>query len=615
MKISTINQDNLIRWSAAAVTYFICLIAFYIDIGQDMGAKYFVPIMIPMLLALTLVPCGTHVPIFSRAALPNLLTGLGWCVTFPLLYQWTYDSMWYPSKICFDFIVGTAAFVLLMSVEAALFRIFSPKAAAVIMAALNFLGLVIPFIQAAYYCMVWHCLSPASLMALYLTNYRESIDFIQSNVGLVPLLLILAGFGLFLYGCCRGHLAFGRRTLAEDATAGRMGVLVLLTASAIAAEAWYLPQTSAADLWNDVTSYVSQTQEYSTGHDERFNSLMIDGRTTLAAKAPGTVILVIGESASRNYMKAFTPDFPYEDTPWLSEKLAQNEPGFLKFDNAYASWSQTVPVLQRALTEQSQYNGKEFFESSSIIDVAKKAGYETWWFSNQGRYGQYDSAITLVAKTADHAEWTDDSYNFSDKYDEALLQYLTQLDPSKNNFVVLHVMGSHIYYNNRYPSEFSRFKTAEGESTVTSLPSYANSILYTDYILSQIFDYAKQNLNLQAMVYFSDHGENLEISHNPDVFSFDMVRIPLWIYLSPAYQQALPGHADALRSHTSRYFTNDMLYDTICGLLNAPSSRYNPEQDFASSSYGFTRSNLTTMLGQQKLESDPDGLPETLPQP
>ena len=249
MKISTINQDNLIRWSAAAVTYFICLIAFYIDIGQDMGAKYFVPIMIPMLLALTLIPCGTHVPIFSRAALPNLLTGLGWCVTFPLLYQWTYDSMWYPSKICFDFIVGTAAFVLLMSVEAALFRIFSPKAAAVIMAALNFLGLVIPFIQAAYYCMVWHCLSPASLMALYLTNYRESIDFIQSNVGLVPLLLILAGFGLFLYGCCRGHLAFGRRTLAEDATAGRMGVLVLLTASAIAAEAWYLPQTSAADLW------------------------------------------------------------------------------------------------------------------------------------------------------------------------------------------------------------------------------------------------------------------------------------------------------------------------------------------------------------------------------
>ena len=615
MKLSTINQDNLIRWFVAAVTYFICLIAFYIDIGQDMGAKYFVPIMVPILIALTLVPYGTRVAIFCRAALPNLLTGIGWCITFPLLYQWTYNSMWYPSKICFDFIVGTAAFILLMSLEAALFRILPSKITAAIMAVLNFLGLALPFIQATYYCIVWHCLSPASLMALYLTNYRESIDFIQSNIGLLPTVLIVAGFFLFLYGCYRGHLAFGRRTLAENTTAGRMGILALLTASMIAAEAWYLPQTSLADLWNDVISYVNQTQEYSLGHDDRFDSLMIDSRTTLAAKAPGTVILVIGESASRNYMKAFTPDFPYEDTPWLSEKLDQKDPGFFKFDNAYASWSQTVPVLQRALTEQSQYNGKEFFESASIVDVAKKAGYETWWFSNQGRYGQYDSAITLVAKTADHAEWTDDSYNFSDKYDESLLQYLTRLDPSKNNFVVLHVMGSHIYYNNRYPSKFARFATAEGESTVTSLPSYANSILYTDYILSQIFDYAKQNLNLQAMVYFSDHGENLEISHNPEVFSFDMVRIPMWIYLSPAYQQALPGHTAALRSHTSRYFTNDMLYDTICGLLNAPSGRYNPEQDFASASYGFTRSSLTTMLGQQKLESDPDGLPENLLHP
>ena len=215
-----------------------------------------------------------------------------------------------------------------------------------------------------------------------------------------------------------------------------------------------------------------------------------------------------------------------------------------------------------------------------------------------------------MAKTADHAEWTDDSYNFSDKYDEALLQYLSQVDPSKNNFIVLHIMGSHIYYNNRYPSEFNKFETAEGDSTVSSVQSYANSILYTDYILSQIFDYAQKNLNLQAMVYFSDHGENIEISHNPDVFSFDMVRIPMWTYLSPSYQQVMPGHTNALRMHQSRYFTNDMLYDMICGLLNAPSARYNPEQDFASFSYSFHRSNLTTMLGQHPLLEDPNGTEE-----
>lgn len=610
MKHTSMNQDRFIRWLAAAATYFVCLIAAYIDFGQDMGAKYFMPILIPILAALVLVQYGTRVSIFSKAALPNLLTGVTWCITFPLLYQWTYHSVWYQSKICFDFVVGTAGFVLLMALEGALFRLGYEKITAALMSVLNFLGLVIPFIQVTYYCLFWHCLSPASLMALYLTNYRESIDFIQSNLGLLPTLLIFAGFALFLYGCYHCHREFGRRTLAEDTTAGRMGALSFLTIAMIAAEGWYMPQTSVADLWNDVISYVDQTQEYSVGHDERLNSLMIDRNMTLPTKLPGTVIVVIGESASRNYMKAYTPSFPYDDTPWLSDKFANDSSNFLKFDNVYSSWSQTVPVLQRALTEQSQYNGKEFFDSASIVDVAKKAGYETWWFSNQGRYGQYDSAITLVAKTADHAEWTDDSYNFSDKYDEALLQYLTQVDPTKNNFIVLHIMGSHIYYNNRYPSEFSKFETAEGDSTVSSVQSYANSILYTDYILSQIFDYAQKNLNLQAMVYFSDHGENIEISHNPDVFSFDMVRIPMWTYLSPSYQQVMPSHTNALRMHQRRYFTNDMLYDMICGLLNAPSARYNPEQDFASFSYGFHRNNLTTMLGQHPLLEDPAGTEE-----
>ena len=613
--MNTQRQDNIIRWLAAAASYFVLVIAFYINIGEDMGAQYFMPILLPMLAALVLAQYGSRVPLFSLASLPNLLTGLGWCTAFPLLYTWTYHSVWYQSKICIDFIVGTAAFVLLTALEAALYRLGHVKITAAFMAVLNLLGLVVPFMQYTYYCLVWHCLSPASVMALYLTNYRESIDFIESNIGLLPAAGIFAGFAIFLYLFWRIHLLFARQTLAKDATAGRMGALALLVVAMIATEGWYLPQTSVADLWNDVTSYVNQTQEYNVGHDERLDSLMIDKRMTLAAKAPGTVIIVIGESASRNYMKAFTPDFPYENTPWLSKQLTNQNPGFLKFDNVYSCWSQTVPVLQRALTEQSQYNGKEFFDSASILDVAKKSGYETWWFSNQGRYGQYDSAITLVAKTADHADWTDDSYNFSDKYDESLLQYLTQLDPTKNNFVVLHIMGSHIYYNNRYPEKFNQFKTEDNESTVSSLPSYANSILYTDYVMSQVFDYAQKNLNLQAMVYFSDHGENLLISHNPDVFTFDMVRIPMWMYLSPAYQQALPGHTQALRQHESRYFTNDMLYDTICGLLNAPSSRYNPEQDFASPSYAFTRQDLTTMLGQHKLIEDPDGPPEQSPQP
>lgn len=601
MHLSTAQQDTLIRQLVYAAIYFLCLIAFYINIGQDMGAGYFLPILVPMVAVLMLQQHATALPLFTKTGLVHLFAGLGWATAFPLLYTWTYNSVWYQSLICFDAVIGTAIWVFLTGLTGVLSKAPFKKLWAALLAVLDFLFLAVPFIQYAYYCIVWHCLSPASLMALYLTNWRESIDFIESNVGVVPACIILAGFAVFLALAARVNYAFLRK-MAKTRTDTRFGTsffLVLLGAEALL---YYLPISSFGELVTDVTTYVEQTQSYGNGHDERYASLDIDGTQTLPSRAPGTVIVVIGESASRDYMHAFTPDFPYEDTPWLESQMGS--PDFNIFTNAYSSWSQTVPVLQRALTEQSQYNDKEFFESTSILDVAKKSGYTTYWFSNQGRYGQYDSAITLVAKTADRAEWTDDSYNFSDKYDDTLLWYLTQVDPNANNFIVLHIMGSHIYYNNRYPTEFNQW---HGDSEVTSPESYANSIHFTDYILSQVFDYAQKNLNLRAMVYFSDHGENLEISHNPDVFSYDMVRIPMFIYLSPEYQQALPGRTRAIRYHRSRYFTNDMLYDTISGLLNAPSSRYIEAQDITSPNYAYTRANLTTMLGQQTLTDDPKG--------
>ena len=601
MHLSTAQQDTLIRQLVYAAIYFLCLIAFYINIGQDMGAGYFLPILVPMVAVLMLQQHATSLPLFTKTGLVHLFAGLGWATAFPLLYTWTYNSVWYQSLICFDAVIGTAIWVTLTGLTGVLAKAPLKKLSAALLAVLDFLFLAVPFIQYAYYCIVWHCLSPASLMALYLTNWRESIDFIESNVGIVPACIIIAGFVIFLALAARVNYAFLRK-MASTRTDTRFGTSMLLVLLGAAALLYYLPQSSFGELVTDVTTYVEQTQSYGNGHDERYESLDIDGTQTLPSRAPGTVIVVVGESASRDYMHAFTPDFPYEDTPWLDSQLGN--PDFNVFTNAYSSWSQTVPVLQRALTEQSQYNDKEFFESTSILDVAKKSGYTTYWFSNQGRYGQYDSAITLVAKTADRAEWTDDSYNFSDKYDDTLLWYLTQVDPNTNNFIVLHIMGSHIYYNNRYPTEFNQW---HGDSEVSSPESYANSIHYTDYILSQVFDYAQKNLNLRAMVYFSDHGENLEISHNPDVFSYDMVRIPMFIYLSPEYQQALPGRTRAIRYHRSRYFTNDMLYDTISGLLNAPSSRYIEAQDLTSPNYAYTRANLTTMLGQQTLTDDPKG--------
>ena len=586
MNLSTERANEWIRAAAAAGVYFLTLVACYINMGQDMGAEYFLPALLPVLAALMLMQYGTGVPLFSRGMLGAMVPGLLWCLTFPLLYAWTYQQDWYRSLIFYDFLIGTAYMLVLAALGGVLFHLGHRRLTAALLSVLGFLMSLIPLTQIAYYMTVWH----------------EAGDYIQSTVGILPAALVVLLLLLLVYLSYRSYLVFAR-CIYPSAEGSRMGSLVLVMIAAAGIHVALIPESSIAGLYKDVTSYVEETQSYSLHQDERYASLIIDMENTLATRAPGTVIFVIGESASRNYMHYYTPSFPYENTPWMEQMAAERE-GFLVYRNTYSSWTQTVPVLERALTEKSQYNDKEFFESASLLDVAKKIGYHTYWFSNQGRYGQFDSAITMVAKTADMAEWTDDSYTFTTKYDESLLPYLTRIDPNVNNFIVLHLMGSHIYYNNRYPDEWAKFAAEDGESAMTSAPSYANSILYTDYILSQIFSYAEKNLNLRAMVYFSDHGENLKISHNPDVFSFDMVRIPFFIYLSPEYRAALPNRTATLAARREAYFTNDMMYDTVCGLLGAPSNRYDPRQDFSSPAYGFTRETLTTMFGNHALTED-----------
>ena len=611
-------SDKKIFLAQAALYYYLGEV-FYIDIGQPAAPQYFLP-PIPITIALLwLIQFSSGEKIFSRSHLPNFLTGVAWLVMFPLLYTWTYSRQWFMSLIYYDFAVGTAIFIFL---AAALILFRSP----LMICALSLFFWTVPLVELIYYCMTWHCLSPASLMAIYLTNWREAGEFIRAMIGLPTAAIIFLAIGIFLRLVYKSHKKFLQRlTLDTERTAAAAVALL----GSFAALIFFAPQTSMAGLYKTVTDYAAQTQLYSQNRAARLADLKLSTENNLN----GTIIFVIGESASRDYMHAYKPDFPFDDTPWLSSKLEKNFPvknlpddakinpdyeatsdntpnlaaadgKFIVFKNVYASWTQTVPVLQRALTEQSQYNDKEFFESVSIVDAARKAGYKTFWFSNQGRYGEFDSAITLVAKTADVSDWTDDAFDFSELEDEVLLKFFERVDPNEKNFIVFHLMGSHIYYNSRYPRNFKKWVTKDGTGMMLAAPSYANSILYTDFVLSKIFDYAKENLNLQMMIYFSDHGEDLEISHNPDVFRFEMLRVPMFIYFSPAYEKIFPEKVSTLESRREEYFTNDMFYDTFCGLINAKSNRYDAGQDFSSAEYKFTRETLTTMLGQHKLTED-----------
>ena len=106
------------------------------------------------------------------------------------------------------------------------------------------------------------------------------------------------------------------------------------------------------------------------------------------------------------------------------------------------------------------------------------------------------------------------------------------------------------------------------------------------------------------MIYFSDHGAEPTKKRNPDVNSLVANRIPLFVYLSPEYQAIYPQTSTALKQNEAKYFTNDLIYDMICGILNIKSNRYYETQSIASDKYKFTRETLKTNLGTTPLTED-----------
>ena len=92
-----------------------------------------------------------------------------------------------------------------------------------------------------------------------------------------------------------------------------------------------------------------------------------------------------------------------ETTPWLTQFA--KDPGTLLFKNPYSNHTHTVPVLTYALSEKNQYNQVPLAKAYSLIEIANAAGFDTYWISNQERYGAWDTPVAEIASTAKHQVW------------------------------------------------------------------------------------------------------------------------------------------------------------------------------------------------------------------
>lgn len=536
--------------------------------------------------------------------LPAAITSLTWAITYPLLFHLTHRKSAAEYDHFMDINFGAYAFGFLSCLHIlTVISIFFLVVASII----ELIMLSICLFQIVYFCIYGTNLDTNGMKTIQETHVNEVIEFFHSFPiwkVMLGILLYIVFVGGWLFGNMCGLLHYFNHNspIVEDLypyiITAEIILLLLFPYLLFGGRKSVWSRTGLVVLWKNIAEYKKKNYEYRENMEKRIQNLSVVLNKTNPNEQPQTILMVIGESASRDYMSAFVPQ-PRETTPWLSS-AKEDERHFLIVPHAYSCANQTVPTLERALTEKNLYNTKEFYESCSIIDIARKMGYRTHWYSNQGHLGSVDTPITLIAESCDVAKWTKQDLGKA-QYDETLIDFLEELDPSKNNFLVLHLKGSHFNFINRYPATYPEAALTPKDDFVEQ---YRTSLHYTDHVLQQAFDYCQERLNLSCMFYFSDHGDLPLGRRSPNFNGFGRVRIPMFIYCSERYITEHPERYEAMRKNREKHFTNDLIYDLACGILDIRSAHFQEENSLASDSFRFTREMLLVNEGRTHISDD-----------
>ena len=584
---------NIVKNMGIFILVYAVIFGFYLSVSISVGTSGFYLHMRRFLLAalVSVLPYYCIKEFKLKNYLPELFLSLLWCVPSPVFLYISAKAHGASSlSMPYDVAIGAYLFGFLAFTKHILSKWSDYKFVSAIYTGFLFLLSTIPCVNLVYYSIFKRPLGLNGTMAIYQTNVSEAVEYL-SSLGLMQICMIVVVIVIALY--CIKLNAENLMDMSQHSCSKKK--LVCLGVMAIAAGYYsffsLIPRTHIVGLMKATGEYFESVERYGAQHDKIFENLHVIANNE---NDKGTIIMVIGESATRNYMKAFNEKND-DTTPWLSS--VKNSSDFILFPNVYSCAWNTVPALEHALTEANYYNNKEFNKSVSIVDVAKKSGYKTYWFSNQGRVGVHDTPITMVAETSDVVEFGGDSV-----YDEGLLTHLRKVNRNEKNFIVLHIMGSHIDYNNRYPKKYQIWTDPDHSGRVAD---YKNSLVYTDKFLQEVYEYSKKNLDLKAFVYFSDHGTDPNRTRDPDETRFIGLRVPLFVYLSPEYQDNHRKVVLGLKGNKEQFFSNDLVYDLMCGIFDIESENYDESNSLTSTKYKFDKNSVKAGLGTKMVKDDP----------
>ena len=276
-------------------------------------------------------------------------------------------------------------------------------------------------------------------------------------------------------------------------------------------------------------------------------------------------VMVIGETARAMNFSLY--GYQRDTNPRLSKP-----PGLVTFSDVTTQSNTTHKSVPMLLSQASASVFERLFHEIGMLQAFREAGFHTVFLSNQRPNHSFIDFLGeqadqwLFLKTGDanpagrelaEAPGKDGNY-----YDADLLPILDRIlaRKRKKEFIVLHTYGSHFNYMDRYPRQMAHFQPdthceAKKENRPDLINAYDNTIRYTDLVLSGVIERLRAHGGMSAMLYTSDHGENIfDDSHklflhaSPRASEYEL-HVPFLVWTSQSFQHQEPAVAQALSAN------------------------------------------------------------------
>lgn len=288
--------------------------------------------------------------------------------------------------------------------------------------------------------------------------------------------------------------------------------------------------------------------------------------------APRTLVLVIGESTQRGRMSLY--GYPRETTPEL-DALHKSDKNLTVFNDVVTSRPYTIEILQQALTFANEKNPDLYLTKPSLMNMMKQAGYKTFWITNQQTMTERNTMLTVFSKQTDKQFYMNQQRTQSAReYDTNVLAPFKEVmaDPAPKKLIIVHLLGTHIKYEYRYPEKWGKFdgKTDHlpaglSQEQQDEYNAYDNANLYNDHVVASLIDEYKATNPNGFLLYFSDHGEEVYDTpphniqgRNELAPTRHMYTVPFMLWTSDKWQAAHPR--DFSQDVNRKYSSSELIH-------------------------------------------------------